>query len=244
MKKLLLLLLALCVLLCACKKKPAETTAEQTTAEPLVTTEQITTEPVVTTEPIVTEVTLDFGDDVDVKYEVLTLADEELNAILDARSADILARYIPNISSIKELGGTAEYDVKLANVYKNEKILSAVFSGTYAIYYENSEEGGDVLYTVNIDPVSGKILETPDIVDYEKMVKAIESGRFDKAPDLSQYNPAYGIYPYVSIETTEDGEHLCLYVTESGMYETVLGYRISLDSASDFLRIQLTSEEN
>ncbi len=242
MKKFLILLLAVCMVLFACDRDKAETTDVTDT----VTTEEVTTAEttaITTEEPIVTEITHDYGENVDAKYEVLTLDDEELNAILEARSADILARYIPNISSIEELGGTAEYDVRLRGIYKSDKILSAVFSGSYAIYYEKSEEGGDVLYTVNIDPVNGRILETPDIVDYEKMVAAFESGRFDASPDFSQYNLAYGIYPDVSIEETEAGLRLGVYVTNSGMYEEVLGYYVSPESASDFLKIQLTTED-
>ncbi|MBQ8837449.1 MAG: hypothetical protein IJ002_08110 [Clostridia bacterium] len=235
MKKLLLLTLALCLVLTACKKDtPAETTAELTTATSETTAETTTeTTAVENTAPVVTEIVPDYGDDVDVKYEVLTLDDEELNAILDARSASILSSYIPNISSIKELGGTAEYDVKLASIYKTDSILSAVFSGHYAIYYENSEERGDVLYTVNLDPSSGKILETSDIVNYEKMVDAFES--LADAPDFSQYNAAYGIYPYVSINENE----FFVYITQNGIYEEVLKYHISLDDAVDFLKIQL-----
>ncbi len=245
MKKLLLLLLLLCILLCSCFGKTVETTMEQTTNEPAVTTEQTTEITTAETTALpVTEVTLDYGDDVDVKYEVLTLDDEELDAIISARSADILASYIPNISSIKEMGGSAEYDVKLVSLYKSETVVSAVFSGSYAIYYENSEEGGDVLYTINIDAATGRILETPDIVDYGKMLEAFNSGRFDKAPDLSQYNPAYGIYPYVSIEEIDTGLRLGVYVTNSGMYQEVFGYYLAPESAEDFLKIQLTTEEN
>lgn len=243
MKKLLVFASALCILLCACGKDVAETTVttektEQTTMQP---TEQTTN--AVSEEPIVTEVTHNYGDNVDAKYEVLTLGDEELNTILNNKSEEILKSYIPNISSIRDLGGTAEYDVKLARVYKSDKILSAVFSGSYAIYYENSEEGGEVLYTVNIDPQNGKILSTPDIVDYEKMLAAFNSGKFDKVPDLSAYNPAYGIYPHIAIEETSSGLRLGVYETTSGVYQEVFGYYISLDAASDFLKIQLTTEE-
>ena len=81
------------------------------------------------------------------------------------------------------------------------------------------------------------------IVDYEKMTAAIDSGMFDKSPDLSQYNVAYGIYPYVSVEKTDAGVRFCLYVTSSGMYQEVLGYYISPESAKDFMKIQLTAEE-
>ena len=239
MKKVLWILLALVLALSACRRTdPPVTTDPPETVLPPVTV-PITEAPVETAEPIVTEKTPDFGGDVDVKYEVLTLEDAELNAIIEARSAEILARYIPNISSIGELGGTAEYDVKLARVYKSDTLLSAVFSGSYAVYYENSEEGGDVLYTVNVDPVSGKLLETPDIVDYEKMVNAFEQNWKDRAPDLSQYNAAYGIYPYVSIEATEAGDHLVVYVTESGMHETVEAWYVSLAAANDFLKIKI-----
>lgn len=239
MKKLVWFLLVLVLALAACRREdPPVTTEPPVTVLPPITV-QTTVEASETTEPIVTEKAPDYGEDVDVKYEVLTLGDEALNEILAARSADILSRYIPNISSISELGGTAEYDVKLARVYKSDTLLSAVFSGSYAIYYENSEESGEVLYTVNIDPVSGKLLETPDIVDYEKMVEAFRSGRFDQAPDFSQYNPAYGMYPYVAIETVEGKIRLGVYVTRSGMYEEVLGYYVSPESASDFLKIEI-----
>ena len=243
MKKLLLLSLILCLVLCSCFGKPEKTTAQETTAEPVETTALITAQTTVeTTEPPVTEITLDVGGDVDVKYEVLVLDNEEIDAIISAQSAKILASYIPNISSIKEMGGRAEYDVKLASLYKSDKIISAVFRGSYAIYYENSEEGGDVLYTINIDPVTGKILETPDIVDYNKMLAAFNSGRFDTVPDFSQYNASYGIYPYVSIEKIEEGLRLGVYVTSSGMYQEVLGYYISPSDAHDFLKIQLIEE--
>lgn len=242
MKKLFWILLAFILVFAACRRTdPPTTTDAPETALPPVTV-QTTEEPIETTAPIVTEVTHDFGTDVDVKYEVLTLDDAELNAILDARSAEILTRYIPNISSIADLGGTAEYDVKLARIYKSDKILSAVFSGRYAIYYENSEESGEVLYTVNLDPVSGKLLETPDIVDYAKMVEAFRGGRFDVSPDFSQYDPAYGMYPYVAIETVDGEERLGVYVTRSGMYEEVLGYYVSLGDASDFLKISIAEE--
>lgn len=242
MKKLFWILLVFVLAFASCRRTdpPVTTDAPATVLPPM--TVQTTAEPIETAAPVVTEVTHDFGTDVDVKYEVLTLDDAELNAILDARSAEILTRYIPNISSIADLGGTAEYDVKLARMYKREKILSAVFSGRYAIYYENSEESGEVLYTVNIDPVSGKLLETPDIVDYAKMVEAFHSGRFDASPDFSQYDPAYGIYPYVAIETVDGEERLGIYVTKSGMYEEVLGYYISLGDASDFLKISIAEE--
>ncbi len=246
MKKLLLLSLILCLVLCSCFGKPKETTTAETTAEPpettqitVATTAETTVE---TTELPVTEVTLDLGGDVDVKYEVLVLEDEKIDEIISTQSAKILASYIPNISSIKEMGGRAEYDVKLASLYKSEEIISAVFKGSYAIYYENSEEGGDVLYTINIDPANGKILETPDIINYEKMLAAYKGGRFDMVPDFSQYNAAYGIYPYVSVEKIEEVLRLGIYVTKSGMYEEVLGYYITPKDADDFLKIQLTEE--
>lgn len=236
MKKFLCLTLVLALFLFSCGKDPYETT-ENTTENTTVT---LATEPVVGPETTFEDVKVenpDIAPDVQVKYEVLELDDEQLQQIIDERAAEILARYIPNISSISEMGGTAEYNVKLSRIYKSESIISAVFSGNYAIYYENSEEGGDVLYTVNVDRKSGKLLETPDIVDYEKMVDAFKSGRFDATPDFSQYNSAYGIYPYVAIENTDGNVRLGLYVTKSGMYEEVLGYYINLDSAKDFLKI-------
>ncbi len=239
MKKVILLVLVLALLLCACRRtKPAETTEAVTTEPVVVTVLTEDTDVPETTFEDVKVATPTIGPDVDVKYEVLELDDEELQEIIDKRSAEILARYIPNISSISEMGGTAEYDVKLSRIYKSDNIISAVFSGNYAVYYENSEEGGEVLYTVNIDKKSGKLLETPDIVDYEKMVEAFDAGTFDVRPDFSQYNSAYGIYPYVAIETVDGDKRLSVYVTKSGMYEEVNGYYISLDAAKDFLKIE------
>ena len=234
MRKILLLLLAVLILLCSCRRDvPAETTAAVTTES---TSATVLTEPAETTtvyEDVKVE-TQEIGTDVNVKYEVLTFDDEELQAILDAESKKILSSYIPNISSVSDLGGTAEYDVKLESIYESEKLLSAVFSGSYAIYYENSEEGGEVLYTVNINKETGKILTTPDIVDYEKMVEAFDSGRFDVSPDFSQYNSAYGIYPYVYLD--ENRLNFC--ITKSGMYEEVERYSISYNDAQDFLKIE------
>jgi|GEM_PF-1290338 len=239
MKRLILLSLVLLLLLCSCNRtKPAETaepTTENTSAT-IVTTEN---EPAETTFEDIKIATPTIGPGVDVQYEVLVMEDAELQAILDAESEKILARYIPNISSVTELGGTAEYDVKLKSTYRNDKILSAVFSGEYAVYYENSEEGGEVLYTVNIDVATGKILTTPDIVDYEKMVSAFSDGSFDATPAFSQYTAAYGIYPYVSIEKVDSDVRFCVYITKSGMYEEVQGYYVSLGDASDFLKIQI-----
>ncbi|MBR5538606.1 MAG: hypothetical protein IKU61_01775 [Clostridia bacterium] len=233
MKKILLILLAVLFLLCSCGRNvPAETTDGVTTES---TSATVLTEPEETTlyEDIKVE-TQEIGTDVNVKYEVLTFDNEELQAILDDESKKILSSYIPNISSVSDLGGTAEYDVKLETIYESEKLISAVFSGSYAIYYENSEEGGEVLYTVNVDKKTGKILATPDIVDYEKMVEAFDSGRFDVSVDFSQYNSAYGIYPYVYV----DESRLTVCITKSGMYEEVLRYSISYNDAQDFLKIE------
>ena len=236
MRKLLVLTLAFSLFLFSCGKDAAQTT-EITTENTTIT---VATEPSVGAETTFEDVKVEtptIAPDVDVKYEVLELDDEELQEIIDEKAAEILASYIPNISSISEMGGTAEYNVKLSRMYKSENIISAVFSGSYAIYYENSEEGGEVLYTVNVDRKSGKLLETPDIVDYEKMVEAFANGNFDVSPDFSQYNSAYGIYPYVAIENVGEEIRLGVYVTRSGMYEEVLGYYISLDAAKDFLKI-------
>lgn len=236
MKRLLIVSIALTVLLCACRRTTPEETTEAIITEPTTATVLIeqTKPPVNTTFEDVKVETPDIASGVDVKYEVLEIEDEELQAILDKRSEEILARYIPNISSIAELGGTAEYNVKLESTYKSGNILSAVFSGNYAIYYENSEEGGEVVYTVNIDTATGKILETPDIVDYEKMVETFANGFFDISLDFSQYNSAYGIYPYVYL----DDSRLTVCVTKSGMYEEVLRYSISYSDAADFIRIE------
>lgn len=241
MKKFLWILLVPFVMLTACRRTdPPVTTEPPATVLPPVTV-LTTAEPPVSTEPpfVVETVAPEYGDEMDVHYEVLITDDEELNQLLEQAGAAEMARYIPNASSVQENGGTAEYDVVMSSIYKGEEIISAVFSGRYAIYYENSEEGGEVLYTVNIDPKTGRILTTPDIIDYEKMVEAFRSGRFDASPDFSPYNGAYGIYPYVSIEAVNGDKRLCVYVAKSGMYEEVLGYYIPLGDASDFLKMQI-----
>ena len=240
MKKLTWISLALGVLLCACNRTDLPVATEPTvTTEPdiavVTTAEPPETKPVERTLEV-KAVSPALGNGVLASYEVLTTGDTDLDALLEAEAADILARYIPNASSIADLGGTAEYSVKATSIYESEKIISAVFSGSYAIYYENSEAGGDVLYTVNIDPATNRILETPDVVEYAKMVEAFQSGRFDVKPDFSQYDPAYGIYPYVSLETVEGNTRLGVYITKGGMYEEVLGYYISLQDATDFLK--------
>ena len=146
MKRLLVLLFVCIILFCSCKRTtPVETTDAVVTDDTSVTVIVDTTAPEETIFEDIKVETPTVGPGVDVKYEVLTLDDAELQAILDAESEAMLNKYIPNISSVTSLGGTAEYDVKLESVYKNDTILSAVFSGNYAIYYENRAERSFIL---------------------------------------------------------------------------------------------------
>ena len=260
MKKIFITVLALCTVLSACGQKNAEEnkSVTETTLTSVVTipmkentdpsgTEETTEEIVPVINPEDTFVTEkanpEYGDGVDVEYDVITVGNADVDELIASAAAAELKRCIPNASSIEELGGTAEYDVKLSGIYRNDVIVSAVFSGRYAIHYETREDGGEVAYTVNIDPVTGKLLETSDIVDYEKMVEAFENGNFDVKPDFSQYKPDYGIYPHVSLEEIDGELKLGLYINENDMESKVYGYYIALDSAKDFLKIQIGAEE-
>lgn len=205
---------------------------------------EITTPAITPEDTFVTEkANPSYGDGVDVEYDVITVGNADIDELIARAAESELKRCIPNASSINELGGTAEYDVKLSGIYRSDNIVSAVFSGRYSIYYETREDGGEVAYTVNIDPVTGKLLETSDIVDYEKMVEAFESGNFDVKPDFSQYNADYGIYPHVSLEEVDGEVKLGVYIIENDIESKVFGYYIALDSAKDFLKIQIGAEE-
>lgn len=232
MKKLLFVLLALCVVLCACGKDNngvTETTEFTGDTEQYYHPVYTTKEPEETVEPTeVTEVKGDYGENIDVDYEVIVLGNEEVDAILKANAELEMSKYIDNISSVAENEGTVEYDVKLEDLYRNKSIISATFYGYYSIFYPGKEESGEVFYTVNIDPVNGKVLSTEDIVgDYDKMKASF------KDADLSHYNTEYGIYPYVSV----DEDNFYLYVTEGENVESILEYSIPLSEA-DFLKIQ------
>lgn len=246
MKKLLLVALVICVAISACKKGDETTAAKTsdsvpTTVSPVGETEPPKTEPIVT-EPIVTEpldeeikkenVTSEI--DKDLEFEVVKFDDEELDAIVMEKSKEVLDGY--NFSAEKEFGAEVYYNVDVASLYRSESIVSAVFRGEYEIISEHSERYGEVVYTINIDPKTGKALETNDIVDYSKMIEAFESGRFDVKPDFTNA-------PYVSVEETDAGVRLGVYVVSGGRYEEVYGYYIAPESAEDFLKIQLTSEE-
>ncbi len=250
MKKLIIASLALCLVLAACNRnKPASTTTEATTEKEITipvatTTEPVTTEPVeVTSEAPYTAVkeTPEYGNGVTVEYDVLKLDDEELNDLLKAEADTELARHIPNISSITEDGGTADYYSIMSNLYDGERLISAVFNGAYSVSYGTgaaSESRGTVLYTVNIDKQNGKLLDGDDIIsDFDALKTAFYDGEFSPqgaepfASDLTQYRTEYGIYPYVSI----DENNFYLYVFETGAAEFYTVYSISLEAAKDFL---------
>ena len=230
MKKLLFALLALCVVLCACGENNEVTETTEFTGfvqsyYPVYTTK----EPEATVEPTeIAEVKGEYGENVDVNYEVIVLNDEEVDAILKANAELEISKYVENVSSVAENEGTVEYDVKLESLYRNDNIISAVFYGYYSIFYPGKEESGEVFYTVNIDPVNGKVLSTEDIVsDYEKMKAAFTDA------DLSHYNTEYGIYPYVSV----DEKNFYLYVTDGENVDSILEYNVPLADA-DFIKIQ------
>lgn len=232
MKKLLFVLLALCVVLSACGKdnndvtETAEFTGEYHTYIPLHTATKEAEETVEPTE--LAEVKGEYGENVDVNYEVIVLGDEEIDAFIKANAELEMSKYIENISSVSENEGTAQYDVKLETLYRNENILSAVFYGYYSIFYPGKEESGEVFYTVNIDLASGKVLATEDIVgDYEKMKAAFPDA------DLSGYNAEYGIYPYVSV----DADNFYLHVIGGENANELLEYSVPLSEA-DFIKIQ------
>jgi len=231
MKKLLVLLLILCVALSACKKDVAETTDITTVpvTEPettLQTTEVTTAE---TLPIIIDKVTPSVGDNITVEYDILTLADEETNALIEAASKAELARHIPDISMVSENGGSAEYSAEMASVYGDDKIISAIFTGSYAVYYERSEESGDVFYTINIDPTNGKLVYSADIIsDFGKLKDAFDGGRFLPSGGTLKDLSAYNIYPYVSL----DAQSVNIYIEESGTYTV---YSIAKADAKDFI---------
>ncbi|MBE6679513.1 MAG: hypothetical protein E7598_03220 [Ruminococcaceae bacterium] len=240
MKKLLVLFLILCVTLSACRKNVVETT-ETSASETTVyeTTVQITEATTAETLPVtVDKVTPPIGDNITVEYDILTLDDEETNLFIEAASKAELARHIPDISMVSENGGTAEYSAEMASVFGDEKIISAVFTGDYAVYYERSEESGEVFYTINIDPVSGKLVSSEDIIsDFGKLKAAFDSGKFSpnggELKDLS----AYKIYPYVSF----DAENVNIYIEESGTYTA---YSIPKADAIDFINAKYITVED
>ncbi len=239
MKKLLLLFLILCIALSSCKKDVAETTAATTTAEPIVTTAETTVATTTASLPIVVDkVTPSVGDNITVEYDILTLEDEETNKLIEAASKAELARHIPDISMVSENGGTAEYFAEMASVYGNDKIISAVFTGSYAVYYERSEEFGDVFYTINIDPASGNLVDSEELIsDFGKLKAAFDGGKFSPAGGELKDLSAYKIYPYVSL----DAENVNIYIEESGTYTA---YSIALADAKDFINEKyLTIEE-
>ncbi|MBQ5390013.1 MAG: hypothetical protein IIU58_03815 [Clostridia bacterium] len=248
MKKLVWISLALCVLLCACDRKdPPVTTDRVVTTDPVVTTTAVQTTEPPATEPIelsfaVKTVSPALGKGMAVKYEVLTTGDADLDALFEKAAQAEFANHIPNASSVSSNGGSADYEVTMESFYADETIISAAFVGQYSLFYEDSsgmEEGGEVLYTVLVDPVAKKLLTSADIVsDFGKLKDAFTSGKFASygvppfADDLSQYRIEYGIYPYVSM----DADNFYLYIAESGMGEYTTMYSIPRADAADFLK--------
>ncbi len=240
MKKLLVLFLILCVTLSACKKDVAETThittAPVTVPETTIQTTEATTDE--TLPIIVDKVKPSVGDNITVEYDILTLADEETNALIEAASKAELARHIPDISMVSENGGSAEYSAEMASVYGDDKIISAIFTGSYAVYYERSEESGDVFYTINIDPTNGKLVDSADIIsDFGMLKAAFDGGRFFPSGGALKDLSAYNIYPYVSL----DAQNVNIYIEESGTYTA---YSIAKADAKDFINEKYLTVED
>ena len=241
MKKLVWISLVLCVLLCACKKDPPVTTDTVITTDPTVMTVQPTEQPIELSFAAET-VAPSLGKGVAVSYEVLTTGNADLDALFAKAAEAEFARYIPNASSVSADGGSVDYTVEMTSFYADETVICASFAGAYSRFYEDSfgsEEGGDVFYTVLVDPVANKLLTAVDIVsDFEKLKTAFNDGKFTAfgaepyADDLSQYRTEYGIYPYVSL----DADSFYLFITESGMDGYTTQYSISRADASDFLK--------
>ena len=243
MKKIIWLCLAVCLLLCACKKTdPPVTTDAVTTPDCTVkTTEQSTVTEPLETVYAVEKVSPALGEGVAVNYEVLTTEDADLDELLKKAAEAEFSRYIPNASSVADNGGSADYTVELTRFYADETLICATFEGSYSLYYADgagSEESGDVFYTLLIDPVTKKMLSSADIVrDFAGLKAAFADGKFAAfgaapyAENIAQYRTEYGIYPYVAL----DADYFYLYITESGMNEYTTEYSISRADANDFL---------
>lgn len=230
-------------------ENPGVSTTVETT-DPVVTTAEtteITTVPPETTaEPFidvpVERITPDEGEGIFIEYEVVLFEDEKINDRVIAEAEKKLNNY--DISDAKEFGGTAEYSVEVSSIYKGKGIISTVYTGNYGIYYERSEESGEVLYSINIDTATGRIIYGADIIsDFDKLSKAFDNGEFESnyaytdEDALSNYGPSYGRYPDVSI----DANNFYIYIRESDTSDYYITYSIPLEKAKDFLNAKYTN---
>lgn len=236
-----LLLLGLCVFVAVYFAKrgadlPAapESTAPAATGEITLTVEE-TTAPF----PVQNvEVTLPISD-AEIRFEKIETEDEALDETLSAMAEEIFRAYVPNAASLSASGAEIRYDAKLLQSCRRGRIYSAVFGGAYSVYDENGAGGaeGEIFYTVNIDTENMRLLALPDWIDVDAMYAAFADGKFTPCGEktaadesLSQYPPEYGIYPYVYL----DGDDFCLNITQSGVYEENIQYKLPL-SAVDFI---------
>ena len=120
----------------------------------------------------------------------------------------------------------------------NGKIYSAVFSGSYAIFNEDGDrtDGQELIYTINVDLDSEKILGTADIVsDYAKLAELFRTGKFAESAAasgaLDKFRPEYGIYPDVAL----DRENFCVVISPESFAEKPAVYTLPLAEAAAFL---------
>lgn len=240
MKKLLIACVcaALLTQLFACKERsdPNAGTSDEpasestTTGQPLAPVYSVETE------------TPDLGASVQISYAVLKTGDEALDEVLLTQAKNELSKYIPNVSSIAAEGGEAQYSVTAKSVYTDERLLSAVFTGSYTVYSlggSADETGGEVFYTVNIDLRERELLDGGDIFDdFAAFVRAFTDGKFeggaqdaDYAALIAPYRAEYGIYPYVCF----DKDYFYVNITETGVTETNTLYKIPRADTAAFL---------
>lgn len=186
--------------------------------------------------------TPDLGASMQISYAVLKTGDEALDEVLLTQAKNELSKYIPNVSSIAAEGGEAQYNVTATSVYTDERLLSAVFTGSYTVYSRGGsadETSGDVFYTANIDLRERELLDGGDIFDdFAAFVQAFTDGKFeggaqdaDYSALIAPYRAEYGIYPYVCF----DKDYFYVNITETGVTETNTLYRISRADADTFL---------
>ena len=238
-----LLALALAAALCACKKRPAETSdstpsgtvGTEPTAPAASDTSATTEVPAVRDYDIVQRTEKSAA--LDAAYGILALGDAKTDAALEAYADEMFASYVPNASSLADEGGSATYAAQLAEIYTDEKLVSASFVGMYTITNEDGRETrGEVYYTVNVDRASGRLLSGGDIVtDFDALAAALTGGSFKpgalRADDLAQYRPEYDMYPYFRF----DKENFYVGINFPGVTETNAEYAISRADAADFL---------
>jgi len=109
------------------------------------------------------------------------------------------------------------YDIDSFNVtYKSDKLISALCRGTITV--EGSSIETAFSYGINIDFISAKLIGLDSIVDYKNFEKDFTNGSFVQTSGyknlleetnfkdiISQYNALYSIYPEFYIKQSENG---------------------------------------